>query len=147
MYVSSRQGYKPPVKSTGRGKKYSHFASLKYCNGAETFYTYDPQRGKAGGQMAHTNTYGTDTGKKFQLANVKDVIGDFASYGSDPRRTQYAGSETWNFTKGKRNAGGISGAEPILIPACVSWTKDCMMLLFWPLQAWSVWGTVTASPA
>ena len=31
MYVSSRQGYKPPVKSTGRGKKYSHFASLKYC--------------------------------------------------------------------------------------------------------------------
>ena len=113
MYVSSRQGYKPPVKSTGRGKKYSHFASLKYCNGAETFYTYDPQRGKAGGQMAHTNTYGTDTGKKFQLANVKDVIGDFASYGSDPRRTQYAGSETWNFTKGKRNAGGISGAEPI----------------------------------
>ena len=84
MYVSSRQGYKPPVKSTGRGKKYSHFASLKYCNGAEAFYTYDPQRGKAGGQMAHTNTYGTDTGKKFQLANVKDVISDFASYGSDP---------------------------------------------------------------
>ena len=113
MYVSSRQGYKPPVKSKGRGKKYSHFASLKYCNGAETFYTYAPQRGKAGGQMAHTNTYGTDTGKKFQLANVKDVIGDFASYGSDPRRTQYAGSETWNFTKGKRNAGGISGAELI----------------------------------
>ena len=176
MYVSSRQGYKPPVKSTGRGKKYSHFASLKYCNGAETFYTYDPQRrrlqnltvnsggntimdnaytydavsnvlsvvngasvpqsGKAGGQMAHTYTYdalyrlvsatgtytgadnktasytlamgydnmhritskrqiltqnnvqfngtlnagydlsytyGTETGKKFQLANVKDV--------------------------------------------------------------------------
>ena len=176
MYVSSRQGYKPPVKSTGRGKKYSHFASLKYCNGAETFYTYAPQRrrlqnltvnsggntimdnaytydavsnvlsvvngasvpqsGKAGGQMAHaytydalyrlvgatgtytgadnktasytlamgydnmhritskrqiltqnnvqfngtlnagydlSYTYGTDTGKKFQLANVKDV--------------------------------------------------------------------------
>ena len=176
MYVSSRQGYKPPVKSTGRGKKYSHFASLKYCNGAETFYTYDPQRrrlqnltvnsggntimdnaytydavsnvlsvvngasvpqsGKAGGQMAHaytydalyrlvsatgtytgadnktasytlamgydnmhritskrqiltqnnvqfngtlnagydlSYTYGTETGKKFQLANVKDV--------------------------------------------------------------------------
>jgi RHS repeat-associated protein len=42
MYVSSRQGYKPPVKSTGRGDKDSHFASLKYCNGAETFYTYDP---------------------------------------------------------------------------------------------------------
>ena len=75
MYVSSRQGYKPPVKSTGRGDKDSHFASLKYCNGAETFYTYDPQRGKAGGQMAHTNTYGTDTGKKFQLANVKDEDG------------------------------------------------------------------------
>ena len=176
MYVSSRQGYKPPVKSTGRGKKYSYFASLKYCNGAETFYTYDPQRrrlqnlmvnsggntimdnaytydavsnvlsvvngasvpqsGKAGGQMAHnytydalyrlvsatgtytgadnktasytlamgydnmhritskrqiltqnnvqfngtlnagydlSYTYGTDAGKKFQLANVKDV--------------------------------------------------------------------------
>ena len=44
MYISSRQGYKPPVKSTGRGKKYSHFASLKYCNGAETFYTYDDRR-------------------------------------------------------------------------------------------------------
>lgn len=82
MYVSSKQGYKPPVKSTGKCKKYLYFASLKYCNGAETFYTYDPQRGKAGGQMAHTNTYGTDTGKKFQLANVKDVIGDYASYGS-----------------------------------------------------------------
>ena len=93
--------------------KFEQRTYLKYCNGAETFYTYAPQRGKAGGQMAHTNTYGTDTGKKFQLANVKDVIGDFASYGSDPRRTQYAGSETWNFTKGKRNAGGISGAEPI----------------------------------
>ena len=39
MYVSSRQGYKPPVKSIGKVKKYSHFASLKYCNGAETFYT------------------------------------------------------------------------------------------------------------
>ena len=94
MYVSSRQGYKPPVKSTGKVKEYTHFASLKYCNGAETFYTYAPLRGKAGGQMAYTNTYGTDTGKKFQLANVKDVIGDFASYGSDPRRIQYAGSET-----------------------------------------------------
>lgn len=65
MYVTSRQGYKPPVKSTGKGKKYLYFASLKYCNGAETFYSYDPQRGKAGGQMAHANTYGTDTGKKF----------------------------------------------------------------------------------
>ena len=176
MYVSSRQGYKPPVKSTGKVKEYTHFASLKYCNGAETFYTYDPQRrrlqnltvnsggntimdnaytydavsnvlsvvngasvpqsGKAGGQMAHaytydalyrlvsatgtytgadnktasytlamgydnmhritskrqiltqnnvqfngtlnvgydlTYTYGTDAGKRFQLANVKDV--------------------------------------------------------------------------
>ena len=44
MYVSSRQGYKPPVKSTGKVKEYTHFASLKYCNGAETSYTYDPQR-------------------------------------------------------------------------------------------------------
>ena len=43
MYVSSRQGYKPPVKSTGKVKEYTHFASLKYCNGAETFYTYAPQ--------------------------------------------------------------------------------------------------------
>ena len=97
MYVSSRQGYKTPVKSTGKVKEYTHFASSKYCNGAETFYTYDPQRrrlqnltvnsggntimdnaytydavsnvlsvvngasvpqsGKAGGQMAHTYTY------------------------------------------------------------------------------------------
>ncbi len=38
MYVSSRQGYKPPVKSTGKVKEYTHFASLKYCNGAEMFY-------------------------------------------------------------------------------------------------------------
>ena len=30
---------KPPVKSIGKVKEYSHFASLKYCNGAETFYT------------------------------------------------------------------------------------------------------------
>lgn len=44
MYVSSRQGYKPPVKSTGKVKEYTHFASLKYCNGAETFYTYDDRR-------------------------------------------------------------------------------------------------------
>ena len=97
MYLSSRQGYKTPVKSTGKVKEYTHFASSKYCNGAETFYTYDPQRrrlqnltvnsggntimdnaytydavsnvlsvvngasvpqsGKAGGQMAHTYTY------------------------------------------------------------------------------------------
>ena len=42
MYVSSRQGYKPPVESTGKVKEYTHFASLKYCNGAETFYTYAP---------------------------------------------------------------------------------------------------------
>nr|WP_228113672.1 hypothetical protein [Segatella copri] len=95
--------------------KFEQRTYLKYCNGAETFYPYDPQRrrlqnlmvnsggntimdnaytydavsnvlsvvngasvpqsGKAGGQMAHTNTYGTDTGKKFQLANVKDVMG------------------------------------------------------------------------
>ena len=39
MYVSSRQGYKPPVKSIGKVKEYTHFASVKYCNGAETFYT------------------------------------------------------------------------------------------------------------
>ena len=39
MYVSSRQEYKPPVKSIGKVKEYSHFASLKYCNCAETFYT------------------------------------------------------------------------------------------------------------
>ena len=38
MYVSSRQGYKPPVKSTGKVKEYTHFASLKYCNGTEMFY-------------------------------------------------------------------------------------------------------------
>ena len=43
MYVSSRQGYKPPVESTGKVKEYTHFASLKYCNGAETFYTYATQ--------------------------------------------------------------------------------------------------------
>ena len=64
MYVSSRQGYKPPVKSTERGKKYSHFASLKYCNGAETFYTYDPTASYNGednndyvdGEVVHSGT-------------------------------------------------------------------------------------------
>lgn len=151
QYYSRACGYKLSFEPWN--DKFDQRTYLKYCNGAETFYSYDPQRrrlqnlvvnakagtimdyaytydavsnvlsvvngasvpqsGKAGGQMAHTNTYGIDTGKKFQLANVKDVIGDFASYGSDPRRTQYAGSETWDFTKGKRNAGGISGAEPI----------------------------------
>ena len=39
MYVSSRQGYKPPVKSTGKVKEYTHFAFLKYFYGAEMFYT------------------------------------------------------------------------------------------------------------
>ena len=37
--------------------KFEQRTYLKYCNGAETFYTYDQQRGKTGGQMAHTNTY------------------------------------------------------------------------------------------
>ena len=81
MYVSSRQGQCLTYDAVSN--------VLSVVNGASV-----PQRGKAGGQMAHTNTYGTDTGEKFQLANVKDVIGDVASYGSDPRRTQYAGSET-----------------------------------------------------
>ena len=72
MYVSSRQGYKPPVKSTGRGKKYSHFASLKYCNGAETFYTYNPQRRRlqnltvnSGGNTIMDNAYTYDANSKY----------------------------------------------------------------------------------
>ena len=72
MYVSSRQGYKPPVKSAGRGKKYSHFASLKYCNGAETFYTYDPQRRRlqnltvnSGGNTIMDNVYTYDANSKY----------------------------------------------------------------------------------
>ena len=72
MYVSSRQGYKPPVKSTGRGKKYSYFASLKYCNGAETFYTYDPQRRRlqnltvnSGGNTIMDNAYTYDANSKY----------------------------------------------------------------------------------
>ena len=72
MYVSSRQGYNPPVKSTGRGKKYSHFASLKYCNGAETFYTYDPQRRRlqnltvnSGGNTIMDNAYTYDANSKY----------------------------------------------------------------------------------
>ena len=76
MYVSSRQGYKPPVKSTGRGKKYSHFASLKYCNGAETFYTYDPQRRRlqnltvnSGGNTIMDNAYTYDA-----VSNVLSVV-------------------------------------------------------------------------
>ena len=69
MYVSSRQGQCLTYDAVSN--------VLSVVNGASV-----PQRGKAGGQMAHTNTYGTDTGKKFQLANVKDVIGDYASYGS-----------------------------------------------------------------
>ena len=76
MYVSSRQGYKPPVKSTGRGKKYSYFASLKYCNGAETFYTYDPQRRRlqnltvnSGGNTIMDNAYTYDA-----VSNVLSVV-------------------------------------------------------------------------
>lgn len=64
MYVSSKQGYKPPVKSTGKVKEYTHFASLKYCNGAETFYTYAPQRRRlqnltvnSGGNAIMDNAY------------------------------------------------------------------------------------------
>ena len=96
MYVTSRQGYKPPVKSTGRGKKYSHFASLKYCNGARDLLHLRPtawQGWRTDGAYQYIQQQAA-LGKKFQLANVKDVIGDVASYGSDPRRTQYAGSET-----------------------------------------------------
>ena len=76
MYVSSRQGYKPPVKSTGKVKEYTHFASLKYCNGAETFYTYDPQRRilqnltvNSGGNTIMDNAYTYDA-----VSNVLSVI-------------------------------------------------------------------------
>ena len=72
MYVSSRQGYKPPVKSTGKVKEYTHFASLKYCNGAETFYTYDPQRRRlqnltvnSGGNTIMDNAYTYDANSKY----------------------------------------------------------------------------------
>ena len=66
MYVSSRQGQCLTYDAVSN--------VLSVVNGASV-----PQRGKAGGQMAHTNTYGTDTGEKFQLANVKDVMGDNSS--------------------------------------------------------------------
>ena len=72
MYVSSRQEYKPPVKSIGKVKEYSHFASLKYCNGAETFYTYDPQRRRlqnltvnSGGNTIMDNAYTYDANSKY----------------------------------------------------------------------------------
>ena len=72
MYVSSRQGYKPPVKSIGKVKEYIHFASLKYCNGAETFYTYDPQRRRlqnltvnSGGNTIMDNAYTYDANSKY----------------------------------------------------------------------------------
>ena len=52
MYVSSRQGQCLTYDAVSN--------VLSVVNGASV-----PQRGKAGGQMAHTNTYGTDTGKKF----------------------------------------------------------------------------------
>ena len=72
MYVSSRQGYKPPVKSIGKVKEYTHFASLKYCNGAETFYTYDPQRRRlqnltvnSGGNTIMDNAYTYDANSKY----------------------------------------------------------------------------------
>ena len=76
MYVSSRQGYKPPVKSTGKVKEYTHFASLKYCNGAETSYTYDPQRRRlqnltvnSGGNTIMDNAYTYDA-----VSNVLSVV-------------------------------------------------------------------------
>lgn len=78
MYVSSRQGYKPPVKSTGKVKEYTHFASLKYFNGAETFYTYDPQRRKAGGHpySSPDNSNGYDNAMIVRAVNwAKNDIG------------------------------------------------------------------------
>ena len=96
MYVSSRQGYKPPVKSTGRGKKYSHFASLKYCNGAETFYTYDPQRRRlqnlmvnSGGNTIMDNAYTYDA-----VSNVLSVVNG----ASVPQSGKAGGQMAHNFT-------------------------------------------------
>ena len=96
MYVSSRQGYKPPVKSTGRGKKYSHFASLKYCNGAETFYTYDPQRRRlqnltvnSGGNTIMDNAYTYDA-----VSNVLSVVNG----ASVPQSGKAGGQMAHNYT-------------------------------------------------
>ena len=63
---------------------------LKYCNGAETFYSYDPQcritskkqhltqsnvqfNGSLNAGYDLTYTYNNDEGKKFQLASVHDI--------------------------------------------------------------------------
>ena len=63
---------------------------LKYCNGAETFYSYDPQcritskkqhltqsnvqfNGSLNAGYDLTYTYNNDEGKKFQLASVRDI--------------------------------------------------------------------------
>ncbi len=96
MYVSSRQGYKPPVKSTGKVKEYTHFASLKYCNGAETFYTYDPQRRRlqnltvnSGGNTIMDNAYTYDA-----VSNVLSVING----ASVPQSGKAGGQMAHNYT-------------------------------------------------
>ena len=62
--------------------KFEQRTYLKYCNGAETFYSYDPQRrrlenlvvnAKAGTIMDNAYSYGSEEGKKFQLDNVRDI--------------------------------------------------------------------------
>ncbi len=60
--------------------KFEQRSYLKYCNGAETFYTYDNRRRLSNLAVNSGNTaimlsytYGTEAGKKFQLASVKDV--------------------------------------------------------------------------
>ena len=98
MYVSSKQGYKPPVKSTGKVKEYTHFASLKYCNGAETFYTYEPARRRlqnltvnAGGKSIMDNGYTYDS-----VSNVLSVANKAALPESGKAGGQMAHAYTYD---------------------------------------------------
>lgn len=116
--------------------KFEQRSYLKYCNGAETFYTYDNRRRlsnlavNSGNTAIMDNDYtfdavryvngvfsgvSTNTAKfslyvsPYLVANqggrytkhiyagsqrIVSKIGDFASYGSDPRRIEYAGANT-----------------------------------------------------
>ena len=89
---------------------------LKYCNGAETFYSYDPQcritskkqhltqrnvqfNGSLNAGYDLTYTYQGTTGHKFQLANVRDI-----NY-----RTEKAPTDSTNINNGHKYEYDLNG--------------------------------------
>ena len=108
--LTNVHGYKPyGYDYVGRigYDKFGQRTYMKYCNGAETFYTYELQGlNDAGGRTStakfslYVSPYlvanqGGRYTKHIYIGGERIVskIGDFASYGPDPRRIEYAGSE------------------------------------------------------